>query len=651
MIYSQDDDRLFITRNNYLEETYFSWSIVPLMNKHGKIDGIYNPAFEKTRRKIAERRMLTLKEVGERTAVARDVKAFWTEVLAALESNECDAPLVLLYSSQGEMESDESSAHSTTLSNSKTVNLEGTLGVPAGHIAAAETIDLSGNEGFAPALREAIGSSKTTLLDARQGDFSRDLLLGLEERGFADPIDFIIVCPIHPTTGDSSLVFLIMGVNPRRPYDTDYSLFIQLLSRQLATSLASVVLFEAEIKRGQRAAHLAATEKVNLTQQLAERTQEARDSETKFTRMAEFAPVGMFIADGNGLISYANDTWYDLSGVPKGSGHTDRWFEWIRIEDRPFLQSLWADLVEKTIPTSGEFRFTAQWTDRHGTRGDTWVLFSAYPEKNQDGSLKSVFASITNISQQKWAEGLQKKKMEEAVELKRQQENFIDVTSHEMRNPLSAILQCADEICSSLTNIKPTLTDSGPSHEDIDGMIDAAQTISLCAQHQKRIVDDVLTMSKLDSALLMVTPVDVQPQTIVQKALKMFENELQNAGVRMKFVVDQSFSDLAVDWVKFDPSRVLQVLINLTTNAIKFTREKKGEIWVTVGASLERPSDLDQSLVEYFPPRRSSRADDELQAEWGDGETLYITFSVRDTGRGLTPEEKKMLFMRFSQAR
>ena len=101
-----------------------------------------------------------------------------------------------------------------------------------------------------------------------------------------------------------------------------------------------------------------------------------------------------------------------------------------------------------------------------------------------------------------------------------------------------------------------------------DDSIDAAQTIALCAQHQKRIVDDILTLSKLDSALLMVTPVDVQPLAVVQRALKMFEGELSNADIQLKFIVDPSFKAHNIDWIKCDPSRVLQVLINLTTNAI-----------------------------------------------------------------------------------
>ena len=551
---------MFIRRSNFLEETYFSWSIIPLVGGDGSVKGLYNPAFEKSRRKIAERRMLTLREVGERTAAARDVKGFWDEVLAALECNEFDTPFVLLYSLHGELQdSDDSSINSASLTASRQCYLEGALGVPIGHSAAPESVDLQHSEGFVPVFREVMKTNKPTVLDVTQGELPGHLLEGLEVRGFGDPLRSVVVCPIHPTTGESTLGFLVMGINPRRPFDEDYGLFVQLLSRQLATSLASVVLFEEEIRRGQKAAKMAALDRIELSEQLAARTQEAIESETKFTRMAEFAPVGMFIANSQGLITYCNDTWFDISRVPKVTSHTNRWIDYIAEEDQALVRRLWQDLVDKTKPATAEFRFKAPWTDRNGMKGETWVLFSAYPEKTAEGSLKSVFASITNISQQKWAEGLQKKKMEEAVELKRQQENFIDVTSHEMRNPLSAILQCSDEIVSSLTEARSQQPNSSLLTRMIDDNIDAAQTIGLCAHHQKRIVDDVLTMSKLDSSLLMVTPVDVQPQTIVQKALKMFEGEVQATQVDLSFTVDPSFTSLGVDWVKFDPSRVLQV--------------------------------------------------------------------------------------------
>lgn len=52
---------------------------------------------------------------------------------------------------------------------------------------------------------------------------------------------------------------------------------------------------------------------------------------------------------------------------------------------------------------------------------------------------------------------------------------------------------------------------------------------------------------------------DAQPLQVVQRALKMFEGEVQTAGIQMEFVLTDSFTDLGVDWVKIDPSRVLQV--------------------------------------------------------------------------------------------
>lgn len=222
-----------------------------------------------------------------------------------------------------------------------------------------------------------------------------------------------------------------------------------------------------------------------------------------------------------------------------------------------------------------------------------------------------------------------------------------------MRNPLSAILQCSDEISSTLTELKNAGGLDTEQLENVESNIDAAQTITLCAQHQKRIVDDVLTLSKLDSAMLLVTPADSQPVTVVQRALKMFEGELQNADITLDLKVHDSFHKHKVDWVKLDPSRLLQVLINLTTNAIKFTTtQEKKTIVMHVGASLQPPTydHAEEYNVTYVPVRNNKTGDLTAAADWGNGEPVYINFAVQDTGRGLAESEIKTLFQRFSQA-
>lgn len=651
----KDDDCLFIERSSLpalLEETYFSWSLIPLVGAEGSVVGFYNPAFEKTRRKIAERRMHTLRDVGEATAAARDLKGFWGQLQKGLEDNEYDTPFVVIYSVMGDGGSDASSMQSDSTAGSKQCVLEGSLGLPEGHRAAPAQIDLKeGTDFFGNVFRAAMKSEKPLLLQAEDGTLDETLLEGIEWRGFGDPCKAAVCCPIHLTGGGSVLGFLVMGVNPRRPYDDDYHLFVQLLSRQLATSMASVVLFEEEIAKGQREARLAAIDRIQLSEQLAARTEEAAESETKFTRLAEFAPVGIFIANSQGRITYCNDMWYEITRVPKEETSLENWIDYVKPEDKDMVMGLWYELVNNAVAMNAEFRFQTSWEDPNGNKGDTWALASAYPEKTPDGKLKGIFGSITNISRQKWAEHFEKRRMEEAIELKRQQENFIDITSHEMRNPLSAILQCADEISTTLTEFR--VKGSSPQKvvdELMDNSVDAAQTIALCAQHQKRIVDDILTLSKLDSALLLVTPTDVMPITVAQRALKMFDGEVHKADIHLDFKVDESLERLHVEWVKLDPSRLLQVLINLTTNAIKFTTtQEKRIITVTVGASLERPSKHEPNHVSYFPTR-AKRKDLTKSAEWGSGEKVFIHFAVQDTGRGLTQDETKLLFLRFSQA-
>lgn len=647
----KNDDRLFLNRNGFLEETFFNWSIVPLLGGDGSVVALYNPAFENTRRKVNERRMLTLREIGERTSHARNVRGFWKEVHQSMKFNEWDIPFALIYSVTEDSESEVSSMHSGSVVNPPSISLEGSIGVSAGHPAATASIDLrTSDEGFAPYMRKSMAQQTVPIvLSKDDGTLPQSLLEGIQWRGFGDPSRNIVVFPVHPTTGESVVGFVVMGINPRRPYNDDYRLFINLLSRQLATSMASVVLFEEEIKRGQQAARLAALDRQQLSIQLRLRTQEAVESEYKFTRMAEFAPVGIFIANADGDINFCNDSWWEISRHPRTVNSINTWMESVLPCDRLAVQAAWRKLIDEKVSIVQELRFKAS-REFNGHPIETWALMSAYPEKDSEGGVKAIFGVITDISQQKWAEAFQNQRREEAVELKRQQENFIDMTSHEMRNPLSALCQCADEIIGSIAAYRKSEPEIAERlGRMLDTCLEAANTISLCSNHQKRIVDDVLTLSRLDSRMVEVTPTVVNPVEVIQTSLKMFDTELASNNIKAEFRVDQSYRDMGIDLARLDPARLQQIIINLLTNAIKFIqKQEERSIVITLAASKEA---CQAQICGIDFPEEVQEAEQDItdRPDWGTGEKFNIHICVADTGPGLTDEERSMLFQRFRQ--
>ena len=135
-----------------------------------------------------------------------------------------------------------------------------------------------------------------------------------------------------PRTESLCLRFSSLGVNPMRAYDDEYKAFTTMLNRQLATSLASVMLFEDELRRSRNAAEAAAAQQEQLTQQLAIQTSRLR-------RMAELSPLGMFYIDPNGVRLEANDRWYEMTGHSRNHMHEFAWLD---------------DIVESSIEAAQE---------------------------------------------------------------------------------------------------------------------------------------------------------------------------------------------------------------------------------------------------------------------------------------------------------
>lgn len=533
-------------------------------------------------------------------------------VMPFLELNKLDITMAMLY------EVDEESSP-----GSCKVNLRGSIGVPKGHGIAVEAADLRSSVGLLSSFRKAKSGVITETVDER--------FEGIEWRGFNEPSKHYSTIPLR---GVGRLFgFLVVGVNSRRAIDEDHVQFMLDISTKVSAIAASIVSIE-ESKR--RAARL---------------EKELRDSEKQIRYMAQHAPVGMQHLSVDGTQLWANEAYYKLSGYPRPDKpqYQFQFVDTYLDEDRDKVHDAWNRLTSGELHVSTELRMKRLFTPPSGGPEPACVLATSFPYI-EDGEVKSIMACITDVSQLKWAESVEIRKAADAREAKRQQEEFIDIVSHEMRNPLSAIFHCADMIESSLSDCEAKGITSENLLEALQSNVDSAGTILMCANHQKRIVDDVLTLSKLEYMMLSVSPRPVQPVILVERAIRMFEADLHSHAINVTTIEESSLTDNSVDWILCDPSRVAQIFINLLTNAIKFTRaEQTRELTIRYGATSRSPRTAFTSDMNWAPSQTKA-ADLTLTPEWGDGEAVYLTISISDTGVGMTADEIKKLFQRFEQA-
>lgn len=117
---------------------------------------------------------------------------------------------------------------------------------------------------------------------------------------------------------------------------------------------------------------------------------------------------------------------FTVVGMPKSS--TIDFGEVVFGEDLPLVEKAWLDNTVGKKATSAQFRLKKKWRTMDGIESEAWVSASSFPILDANGDVTVIQGAIFDISSLKWAETVQKVRVEEALEAKRAQEQFIDVS-------------------------------------------------------------------------------------------------------------------------------------------------------------------------------------------------------------------------------
>jgi signal transduction histidine kinase len=538
--------------------------------------------------------------------------AVCSHILATLKTNSNDVPLAMLYRLDEGIGSNE-------------LRLQGHSGLPDGHKLLVEKATIDSEEGLIPDMRRAGTDAMVIDYDERFAAASWG--------GWGEPSKKIGIIPIR--RGSRLFGYLVFGTNPYRPHDDLCQQFMRDLDRMVSSIFSTAADSESNKKRQEQ-----------LEADLA-------FSDLKLRHLIEHASVGMCHISVDGYVLWANDHYYELAGK-SAADHSAARFSFLDVyhdDDRKRAGEIWEALLKGLDHITADLRLRRLYTPPTGDPEPAQLQVLAFPYRDEHGNVMSVMACTTDISRLKWAQTFQARLAAEAREAKRQQEAFIDVVSHEMRNPLSAIVHCADAIGNAVEECQTQLANIPlPCLDTLNDNIKSAKIIMQCANHQKRIIDDVLTLSKLDSMLLSITPVAVKPAKLVDSIVNIFEAELKTNNIAYNVTPDSSLQELSIDYLCFDPSRVTQVFINLVTNAIKFVKpSKEPAISIRFGASKSQPRSFFPSNM-FWATEGKQDGDVTSNPEWGTGEEIYLTFSVKDSGIGLQDREIHKIFERFRQA-
>lgn len=254
-----------------------------------------------------------------------------------------------------------------------------------------------------------------------------------------------------------------------------------------------------------------------------------------------------------------------------------------------------------------------------------WVRVSALPQHAQDDRGKRLagytgyFVDVTHAHAQAEALAAAKEQAEAATRAK---SSFLATMSHEIRTPMGGMIGMLE------------LLDRSGLDEDQRVLIGHTQD---SAQSLRRILDDILDLSKIEAGHLRIEQAPMQPRVLADALAMHAAPFCRTRRLRLDVRVDESVAHTYLG----DAMRLRQVLLNLMCNAIKFTEH--GGVWVDI-----RSEQAAHDQTGRDPSRRDRAIEDE--GEGPSSPPAQLRIEIGDTGIGMSADQVARVFEPFHQA-
>jgi len=286
----------------------------------------------------------------------------------------------------------------------------------------------------------------------------------------------------------------------------------------------------------------------SIIRDISER-KEAEDMLRKLSRALEQSPSAVFITNTQGTIEYVNPRFTKLTGYTpeEAIGKNPRI---LKSKDTP--RDVHVDMW-RTIEAGKEWRGEIKDTHKNGSQ--FWAYVTIAPVKDEEGTNTHYVATHEDISQRKDAEHAVQSALKEAEFASRAKSELMANMSHELRTPLNAIIGFSSTI--QAETFGPIGNDKYREYLD---------DINNSGQHLLELINDILDVSAIEAGMLELHKEPFAIGDVLDASIRFVKHRAEQGDIHLIIDVQGELPPLVAD-----ERRVKQIILNLLTNAIKFT--------------------------------------------------------------------------------